>query len=425
MNNSALDTFHFAARELPYYKQILVEKSVDVKAVKDFKSFTALVPILSKDEIFGKFSASEISPQGKIPDFASAIVSSGTSGTFSFALITRDGIDSQRQSVDSMMDQFFDAKNNPPLIINLLALGVSFVSSYPVVPTSVRTDIALQVIKNFGQKRQIILIGDPHVIKKLLDEGVKSGLNWLNIQVSVIVGGIWFSDSYAKYVLDLLNGSVVVDQQQNHLFSTLGVTEVGLNIFAATPELVFARSALNLNEEARRVLSDDSSGCPILMYQLSEEVLLEVVNQDLLGVGDLVVTHLKNDVTPCLIRYQTGDRVKLIRSEELVKFGLTNLLPLPVYAIYGREKVAEAGSISEAQVKEIIYKDKELSHLCTGHFIIKRESDDKVGVQVQLKPNVSLICTREIESIQLNPLLYHDFERDMELSYEVKWKHLE
>lgn len=422
MINSPVNTFQYASKALPYYKKILTERGVVSEQVIDMESFTTYVPILSKEEIFSRFSATDMSFQGQIPPFASAIVSSGTSGVFSFGLVSREDVERQRQMVDQMMDQFFDAKNHPPLIINLLAMGVSFVSSYPVVPTSVRTDIALQVVKNFGSDRPIVLIGDPHVLKKLLDEGVEAGLHWPDYQASVIVGGVWFSDSYARYVLNLLNGPVPVMEQKNRFFSTMGVTEVGLNIFAATPDLVYARSAIMAEPEARRVLTDDRFSCPILMYQLAPDVMIEVNNVDELGIGDLVITHLNTEVTPCLVRYKTGDRVKLVTPEELQKLGLTPLLPLPVYAIYGRVKV-DQGPTTEAEVKELIYQDPDLSRLCTGHFIIESETDGKTSVSVQLKPQVELVSSKEVGNIYLNPVPYQDFGRDMEVSYEVKWKH--
>lgn len=422
MSHSVISSFQYAAQELPYYKKILAERGIQPEAVTDESSFLALAPILTKDDLFGRFSATDFSPGGSIPDFASAIVSSGTSGVFSFGLISQDEVARQRAMVDGMMEQFFDAKNNPPLIINLLAMGVSFVSSYPVVPTSVRTDIALQVIKNFGQSKNVVLIGDPHVLKKLLEEGIASGIHWVEYSVSVIVGGVWFSASYVSYMLNLLNGSQSPEQQKNRLYSTMGVTEVGLNIFAATPDLVYMREVIQSSDELRSILAPKQLAVPIIMYQLAQDLHLEVVNQDEQGVGDLVVTHLNPAVTPCLIRYSTGDRVRLISVEEMDQMGIRPLMPLPVYAVYGRSSVT-ATTVTEADVKQALYADTDLCSIATGHFVIESESAGGVSVIVQLKKGVAVVPAKEVSGIIFRPVHYHDFHRDLEVSYEVKWKH--
>lgn len=424
-DNLLISIFQRAVKTLPYYQSLMEEKGVAVKEVVDNDSFRSLVPLLTKEDIFPRFSLKEMSPLGETPEYTSAILSSGTSGVFSFGLVTKGDIEKQKYMVDLMMDNFFQAKEFPPAIINALPMGVSFVSSYPVIPTSVRTDIALKAIQTFGADRQAVVITDPHILKKLLEEGVEAGIVWSDYKISAVIGGTWFSDSFVQYAETLLNqGRGTSDSTKNHIFSTMGVTEVGLNLFTATPDLIALRNIIQAQDSLQLDFFGRKGAVPTLFYAMSPQVYIEVIDRDESGVGDLVVTHLDTEVTPQLIRYKTGDKVKIIDREKLASIGVPLLLDHPVYAMVGRASELSSTNLDQNDIKQLLYSDHNLAKCITGHFEITENTSDKTKVKVQLRagcqemPNI-----KEMDSLSIEFVAYEQFTKDLTVSYEHKWKH--
>ena len=87
-----LTVFKFAASNLSYYQQILKEKEIDPSQVIDQESFNSLVPVISKQDVFMRFNADALFTEDQLEDFTSAIVSSGTSGVFSYGLVSKEAL---------------------------------------------------------------------------------------------------------------------------------------------------------------------------------------------------------------------------------------------------------------------------------------------------------------------------------------------
>ena len=148
IEEKVIQAFKQASKSV-FYNQILTEKGIDPSSIQSLQDFSSKVPIIEKSDVFGRFKVSELVTPEVLNGMASAIISSGTSGAFSYAVLTNDDVAHQRGMIDGLFKQFFDADACPPIIINSLPMGVTFSSSYPVVPTGVRADIALEVIRTF------------------------------------------------------------------------------------------------------------------------------------------------------------------------------------------------------------------------------------------------------------------------------------
>lgn len=420
-----ITSFQHAASTMPFYTKILGDRGIDPNKIKTEEDFCNNVPVLTKEDIFPRYPVTDLCQNGKLDDCVSAIVSSGTSGVFSYGLLTTYDVELQKKTLDSMFDMFFDAVNNPPVIINALPMGVSFVSSYPVIPTSVRSDIVLKVIKTFTEAgKQIVIISDPHFLKKMLEEGVEEGVSWNTIDISCIIGGTGFSDSFTQYLLNLLN-SGERKEQKNRIFGTMGITEIGLNIFGGTPDLISFRHIIQKKEGAvERIFGNPNlKVCPELMYFMSEKIHIEIINPDKFGVGDIVLSHLDTKLKTILIRYNTKDKGKFIDTPELEgEIGAKASLPFPIVAIFGRENSSAMDTVTPEAIKEIIFSNPIFASQITGHFIIIKTGDVN-GVKIQMKKGAADVPAPNIPGVETVCIKYSDFPKDVELNYENKWKH--
>jgi phenylacetate-CoA ligase len=200
---------------------------VDIAKIRTFEDFSRSVPIIRKADVFPIFSASDICQDGRIDDMRSAIVTSGTSGVFAYGLLTGADAVFQQKMIDEFFDYYFDAKHQSVLIINALAMGVSFSSSYPVIPTSVRPDIVIHLVKTFHAfYKRIVIVCDPNFAKKIVDDGSACGVSWKDMPVSFVAGGAWFPNSLAQYILSRVG-------RADAFLGTMGLTEIAMNIFSA------------------------------------------------------------------------------------------------------------------------------------------------------------------------------------------------
>lgn len=422
-----LTAFHHAVETMPFYREYLAQHHVLEDSIQTREDFKERVPLISKEDIFPLYSIETLCQKGETNDFVSAIVSSGTSGIFSYTLLTERDVAIQQQMFDTLMRALFQADTHKPVIINALPMGVSFVSSYPVIPTSVRADIVLHVIRTLKDTaEQFVIITDPHVLKKIVEEGVAQKFPWGTVRVSCVVGGTSFSDSYVQYIETLLSsgGEETELKFKNRVFGTMGITEVGLNIFGGTPDLNAIRHQLQVDSTmSREVFGTDIPACPEIMYMMSQTVHVEVCNPNEQGIGDIVVSHLDCDLKTMLIRYKTGDIGKILDSATIERVvGITPALPYPIIAIFGRSTEMMSTGITPATVKELLYRDHSFASHITGHFIVD-ETEGAQKVYVQMKQECTTATMPVVEGIEMVGVAYADFPRDMELNYENKWKH--
>ena len=172
------------------------------------------------------------------------LTSSGHGGRFSFGVISRAEAASSAAFVDAALDAAFGVKSKKTLAINCLPMGV-VVSSHcmTVATTSVREDMAVALVKTFGDGyEQIVLIGDPLFMKRLTDHAVEQGLDWRRYRVNAVIGEETFGEHFRRYHrIPPRPGSR--SPGGGHIMSSFGVGELGLHLCfetAATAALVRA-----------------------------------------------------------------------------------------------------------------------------------------------------------------------------------------
>ena len=332
-----LGEFHRAAEQVPAYRTLLAEAGVRAIDVRDVWAFSALCPLLSKVNTFDRFPLADLCAGGELRDVAEVLTSSGHGGRFSFGVISRAEAASSGTFVDAALDPPYQVRSRKTLAINCLPMGVVVSSQcMTVATTSVREDMAVALVKTFGAGyEQIVLIGDPLFMKRLMDHAAEQAVDWRQYRVNAIVGEETFGEHFRRYLETCLGGRVL---------SSFGVAELGLHLCFETADTVaFARS---------RPPEAPGTWPPMILAFNPERTFIEIVNPDAEGYGRLTISMLDPARQVPMLRYQTGDVARLLDGDRI--------------ALRGRAREALPNGAQVGLYKDALYANPELARRFTG-----------------------------------------------------------
>lgn len=388
-----LPAFRRAAARSPAYRALLAEAGVDPASIRSVEDFVARCPILDKTNTFRRFPVEQLLCDDIKPeDLASIITSSGQGGNgFAFGISSWQQLRGAARLIDIGLDMAFDVGSRRTLLVNCLPMGVTFQSNLVCVANvSVREDMACAIIDRAGSLfEQIVLCGDPLFLKKLCDYSQDIGLDWKRFRVHVIVGEETFPETFRNYLAGVL-GNDPDDPASGLIGSSMGVGELGLNLFNETRETVALRRACISNPALLENLTGINgavSPAPTFMVFNPLRTFVEVVNQDEHGIGDLVVTVMDEQAPVPLMRYATGDRMQLLAGKRIA--AVADQLPpgmafptAPVVALHGRDKDRLSGGGHVDQFKEALYREPAVArHLTGAHRVTVQDGTMRWEVQ--------------------------------------------
>ena len=439
-----LPAFKRAAQGMPAYKKILAERGADYKKIKTIADFEKNVPLISKHEIFSRFDIAELCVGGSLKDAKTFMTSSGFSGEFSFGINTVKNQKKIAESIDLGLELIFNISRQKTLFISCLPMGVKVFTSLPLAETSVRHDMALAIIKKISPKfEQTILLGDPHFLKKLVEDEVAAGIDWQKLKISLIYGEDWASDSFRYYLANLINLDLAKSRDR-FLGATLGVAELDLNLFHESRFTILIRHAAQQDAKLRQALfGENIMACPTIFHYYPHRIFLEALPKEA-AVKELAFSMLSPATPIPLMRYNSGDRCWLYSygqmKEILTSHGYEDLIPevkLPLVAVGGRQDKfleVDGRQIYPEEIKQGLYENFEVAGKTTGYFRLSlSEKNRRPQLEIQLKPDVTV--SQELKSKFKSAALkyvnadlpvilyaYRDFPYGMELDYEKKFK---
>lgn len=397
-----LRCFRRAATLSPAYRILLGEAGVDARRIDSLSAFKTHCPLLDKANTFGRFKISQLLASDiKHSELASVLTSSGHGGNgYALGLSTRLQLASTPGQIDLGLDMAFNVDRYRTLLINCLPMGVTFQSNAVCVANvSVREDMACAIVEQSGDLfDQIILCGDPLFLKRLCDYSEARSLDWSRYRMNAIIGEETFTESFREYLAAVL-GIDLANPRSGLIGSSMGVGELGLNLFNETRETIAVRRACNRSPEFMADLCGGEVLPAVLPTFLSFNPLrtfVEVIAPDANGVGDLVITVMDSKTPIPLIRYRTGDRAALIDHARLVKcmaaHGVQSAkLALPIIALQGRAKDRLPGAWHLDIFKQAIYQQAEVARCLSGAFRVSRFGDGLL-FEVQLGRDVVADC---------------------------------
>lgn len=439
-----LKSFQRCASRVPAYRDILKKAGCSPAKVSSIAAFKEMVPLITKEDVFPKYSIQDVCLDGNIGRIRSAMSSSGFSGVYSFGINTEKNHINAVKAIDTALDYLFSISQKKTLFINSLPMGVRVPTSLPVADTSIRWDMALAIFQKFSPAfEQILILSDPHFLKKILEDGAEQGIDWRRENVHIITGEDWVPETFRSYLGNIL-GTDWDRMDRGLIGGTMGVAELDLNLFHESRDSIRIQRAALADKRLRYALYGE--GCdvqPTLFHYYPHRTYLEVVeSRD--SSPELVVSMLSDALLIPLIRYNVKDVARLYSFNELKTIlndcGYGHLCPelkLPLLSVGGRKnrtlRISDATITPEA-VKHGIYTDFSVAILTTGYFRLSI-TDETFLIEVQLKkgytvsPDVEAamkkaIATQVRAPFRLRIYCYQDFPYSMELDYERKFKNI-
>ncbi|WP_126445849.1 hypothetical protein [Sulfuricystis multivorans] len=439
-----LPAFRRAARVSPAYRVLLAEAGIDPTKIKTVEDFVRHCPVLDKTNTFRRFPIAElIAEDVRLDDLASIITSSGHGGNgFAFGISSRKQLRDAARLIDIGLDLAFDVDSRRTLLVNCLPMGVTFASNLVCIANvSVREDMACAIVDKAGPLfEQIVLCGDPLFLKKLCDYSQDIGLDWRRFRIHVIVGEETFPETFRDYLAVVL--SIDPDDPASGLIgSSMGVGELGLNLFNETRETVALRRACSRDPElSKKLTGQDNAVLPAPTFMVFNPLrsFVEVIDPDEHGVGDLVVTVMDEKAPVPLMRYATGDRMQFIDRQRVAALAPDLTLPsLPMIALHGRAKDRLPGGGHVDLFKEILYEDHTVARRLTGAHCLT-PNDDVLRWEVQARAGVDVdsdVLTDRLQrhlatripidrAVTIHVLPYDSFSYAKTIDYERKFNYL-
>jgi len=436
-HQKALEAFQKAA-SVSFYNRLLMEKNVNPLDICDLESFKKNVPVLKKDLLFKEPNFSEWLKDIPYEKIQSILLSSGSTGAFSFGLNTFEDSKKDGHVIEFFFQTYFNILNKKTLIIN--ALSVVDIPSMGAVSvhTGPRTDSVLYLLKTTAPYfDQTIIIGDNFFIKNTIDDGVKEKMDFTKITLHLIMGGQYFPESLRSYLLDIL-GNKKQDPTKSQIFSSMGISEFGLNIFFENTHTIQLRKLFIANLDFKKTLLEEDKlpdFTPMVFQFVPSSFYIEDLNDE------LVITNLNTHHPFPFVRYNTQDVGKLIPYQKLKKALIEMKAPemvppiqSPLVLVYGKSDGlnSSGGKIYSARIEEILFSDSQIAGCITGNFRL-HEHNAAGRLELQLKKDMHLsdqLKTYIEQSIQKQiqthiPIIIHpyaSFPYGMELDYERKFK---
>ncbi|WP_319574665.1 hypothetical protein [uncultured Desulfobacter sp.] len=394
-----LKAFYRAAKNVPFYKKLLDEKRIRPETIISLKQFTQNVPVIDKETVFPVNSLTDICYEGFLDDVCLIYSSSGSSKVFSFGVETWENRENLAVGLEFLLDNAFRIFDKKTFLINCLPMGVKvFTRTIPVAETSVREDVIIALILKLKDEfDQFILVGESPFLKKVVEEGIKASVPWKDLCVNCITGGEYISETYRTYMSTLLG--IEKGKPESGIFIVnMGLSELSLSIFSENVETINIRQAAIHNDQLRRSLAgkEERRVAPLIMQYFPQQTWLETL-PDENGNPELIVSMLHPKSKIPLIRYNTGDQVKLMSYLEmekiLNKYGVGGLLPtlkLPFGIISGKKLSVidkQNKEVSVTEIKEALYDKIDVAGKITGNFRLLTDNG-KILLWVQLKSEV-------------------------------------
>jgi phenylacetate-CoA ligase len=438
----ALEAFRRAAQRVPAYRNLLKESGVLPESVRGPEDW-GRVPVSDKRGTFGRFSIDQLCLDGQLGRLGMVLTSSGHSGRFAYGLTPAEGLADAVRWIDDLLDFVFEVRARPTLLINCLPMGVKVsTQACTLAETSVRPDMVVGLVRTFAAHfSQIILVGEAAFVKHTLEQGRRDGVAWRDHCVHLILGEEPLAENARKYLEGIL-GIEVGGPRRGMVVSSMGVAELGLNLFSEVPPmaaLVPLRRALHENAGLRRAVLGAADWVPALFTYDPRRIFVEFDD-----ARRLIVTTLDPRLPLPLIRYATGDRGRVLRIDPQLRpaaeaagvpWGI--LEAVPVVAVEGRGEHALAGveAVYPEAVKEGLYHEAALAELTTANFRLSSGAV-RARVRIQLSPGVrpepqmaerfrEAIARYARQPLEVVCEAYADFGDGMALDYERKFQYLE
>ncbi|OIQ34664.1 MAG: hypothetical protein BM555_04355 [Crocinitomix sp. MedPE-SWsnd] len=396
------------------------------------------IPVIDKENYIKMNSLDSMCSGGMIPE-KNIIIDESSGSTGKATSWVRGKVERKRNA--KMIE--FGLKNlvgNEPLfIINAFALGpwatgvnvtMSCVSFSKLKSLGPDKDKIVNTLMDFGSGQKYVIMGYPPFLKYLVDNGE---INWEDYDITFIFGGESMTEGLREY---LLNKGI------KKVFSSLGASDLELNMSAENDFTISLRKLLNSNEKLREKMLQHTGALPMIFQYNPADFLFESSAE-----GELLVTICRPGYVTPKVRYNLHDRGHTLDLKEVYKLldecGIDRSeivkpqTDLPLLLHYGRADMTVSffgSNISPTDIQEVIYKQEALKEEVNSYFLEvdeDAEGNKKLIVSLEIQENKSKdhIAIKKIKETFFNTLgkINQDFREALKMipSKEQMVIHLE
>jgi hypothetical protein len=338
-------------------------------------------PTTSKRDAFGTGLSSWL-PPGPIFGAQEIITSSGLGGKFSLGLVPPGAGEALAAQVDGILAGLGADEHEPGLLVNCLPQGISVPPGRATLANcGTNVAAALAVLRDVAPRQgACLLVGEPILLKELIERGAASGPEWAPERILVVTGGEWVAESLRRHLEALLPSGAP------GILVSCGAAELGLHAFAEDPALRALRGALAEEPRLRiELLGADPGFAPLLLGYDPARLLVERPAD---GEPRLIVTTLDERPFP-LVRYDLGDRAVSVDPGLAREIAAREGLPeSPAEALVAHEGRAGTNSTEVPgpgveMVKEALFEDSGWARALTGRFRLTIEPHGQ-GLDIEL-----------------------------------------
>lgn len=317
-----LQLFREAAKRVPGYRDFLEKRGVKPELVKTIEDF-AEVPLTSKENYLLQYPLKDLAWDGNFKQGRWMISStSGSTGEPFYFPRTRYQDEQFALTAELCLAEIFDIRRKSTLFVDCFALGVWIGGMFmyqavkylidsgryrlSVITPGADKAEAIKAIKNLAPNfDQIIVGGYGPLVKDLIDDGKRAGLDWSRYDMRYFFAAEGFTEGFRDYIIahggvkDRFAGTI------NHY----GTADLG-TMAHETPLSVFVKRMAVQDENIFDALFPEVHREPTFVQYIPELFYFEQIQ------GRLICSALGG--LP-LLRYDLKDRGGVLTLEEIVQ----------------------------------------------------------------------------------------------------------
>lgn len=317
--DKALSLFHETATRVPAYKEFLRKEKVDhikIHTVDDFKRY---VPIIDKENYISQYPLVDLCLDGSLSKNRIISGSSGSSGVPFFWPRGRDQDQEGMAMFGEIYDRIFEMDQKSTLLVICYSMGTWIAGTFAlttalayidqgrpvnVVTPGIDKEEAIKAIMRLSSSyEQVVLVGYPPIVKDIIDEGTRSGIEWSKLKPRLLLSSEAFSEEWRDYTLELI-GSTDPYHDSSSIYGSADAGIFGIE----TPLSVLVRRIYNEHPEIKQKVFDTDILPTIVQYE-PERRYFEEVN------GELIFTSRAG--LP-LVRYNTQDEGGILSLQDVI-----------------------------------------------------------------------------------------------------------
>lgn len=386
---------------VPAYRSYLTEQKHKCENINDMRQFKGL-PFSTKHSYAKAYPLQDRCFGGTLDDAHMVFSSSGSSGEPMFWPLRPDDEKMIPKMFDQLMKISLDYENNRTLIVICLGLGawisglqthwalrqaaIENGGKYTVVTPGLDFKTTIDFVQTIGGSYDsVFLISYPAVIRTILEEGEKRGLDWNRWKMKIGLVGDSFPENWRINMENRFG--IDPDKEPMAIWGGYGSADVGA-IGIESPLSIAIRKIINGSPELCEKLFK-SSNVPFLCRFDPRAIYIEPFE------GELIYTSRK--AAP-LVRYRIHDSGGVIRFSDMIEAlrehgtdisalpddSVLYPAPLPFVYTYGKAQgdiVLAGANIYGAHIQEILQQDRYADKV-SGRFFLSKKTDDMLNEEL-------------------------------------------